>query len=808
MGSKRSVAHHFNSRFAILFVLGLMALPYGAYSEGDVILLDNQSLNAVANLPQAQAGDYAIWAWSKDAVSIDILIGDKIFHIPPKDKAQEGAYSWKNAGTISIEKPQNLFLRVYSNLNGRVLAQKTVGWLAVSKTADWNPERYFDCAKIFPKSDGAVNDRRLKPVRRIEDFYPFPDYGQNREKWLERKQSLNDHIFVSMGAFPQPQKTPLNANIFGRIERDDYTVEKVYFESFPGFYATGNLYRPKGKPGPFPAVLCPHGHWEQGRLVNTDNNSIPGRCINFAKQGYVCFAIDMVGYVDSKQIEHRWGGPAEWLWGLSAHGLQFWNSVRAVDFLESLPDVDRERIACTGASGGGTQTYTLMAVDRRIKAAAPVNMLSAHYQGGCICENAPNLRVAANNVEYGAMMAPRPLMMVSCTGDWTNETLRVEYPAIRSIYALFGAEDKVRTIQIDADHNYNRLSREAVYAAFGDWVLGEKDASKFKEQDFTVEKDDDLRVFSGDLPSNAKNLQQLVDYFKEQSENQLQEVFPDNEFKLQAMRRRFHTSLQHVLSISFPSRSDLSIERVGYVKQSAFDVEKIILGRKGAGDQIPGELFIPKQPSESAQGTVLVHEKGKSAFIDPQTGAPGTLLQSLLDSGQEVFLPDVFMTGEYDSPFQKAVRDENVSMFLTYNQTETALWAQDILTSLAYLDSRFEVEKIHLAGVGDAGLWCLLAAPFAPQLQSVAVDAAKFISGEDEPFLQRLFVPGLRRAGDVRAAQALLAPIPLLIYNTGDVFSMEWAKQSYRAALSPDSLLVMKESAAPEKIASWLNEAK
>ncbi|MEW6239127.1 MAG: hypothetical protein AB1656_27410, partial [Candidatus Omnitrophota bacterium] len=165
--------NRFNRRFALLFVLGLMLLPFAAYGEDNVILLDSQSLNAVEGLPVVQVGEYAVWAWSKDLVPVDILIGDKVFHIPPKEKAQPGAYSWKNAGTFTVDKPQDLYLRVYSNLNGRVLAPKTVGWLALSKTADWNPERYFDCAKIFPKSDGAVNDRRLKPVRRIEDFYPF-----------------------------------------------------------------------------------------------------------------------------------------------------------------------------------------------------------------------------------------------------------------------------------------------------------------------------------------------------------------------------------------------------------------------------------------------------------------------------------------------------------------------------------------------------------------------------------------------------------------------------------------------------------
>ena len=118
-------------------------------------------------------------------------------------------------------------------------------------------------------------------------------------------------------------------------------VSKVYFESLPGFLVTGNLYRPSGD-GPFPAVLSPHGHWTYGRLENTPIDSGPGRAINLARQGFVVFTYDMVGYNDSRQLPHTFGGPREKLWGLSLGGLQLWNSIRSLDFLETLPYVRRD----------------------------------------------------------------------------------------------------------------------------------------------------------------------------------------------------------------------------------------------------------------------------------------------------------------------------------------------------------------------------------------------------------------------------------------------------------------------------------
>jgi len=193
-------------------------------------------------------------------------------------------------------------------------------------------------------------------------------------------------------------------------------------------------------------------------------------------------------------------------------GWQLWNSIRAVDFVTSLPDVDANRIGATGASGGGTQTFLLMAVDPRIQAAAPVNMISATMQGG-VCENVPNLRVGGNNdtsnMVIGALMAPRPLLLVSATGDWTRNTPNEEYPAIRSIYSLLGAAESVQQQQVDEQHNYNKQSREAVYRFFGEKLLGSQ--GPVQEKRFQVEQLGDLLALHGrQRPENAVTFDELI----------------------------------------------------------------------------------------------------------------------------------------------------------------------------------------------------------------------------------------------------------------------------------------------------------
>jgi len=176
-----------------------------------------------------------------------------------------------------------------------------------------------------------------------------------------------------------------------------------------------------------------------GRLHIDDYlGSVPSRCAALAQMGATVFSWDMVGYNDSCQVPHREFVGDE-LWGLSLMSLQTWNSVRALDFLLERPEVDPRQIGITGTSGGGTQTFAMTAVDgERLAAAAPICMISYSMQGGCLCENAPLLRIDATSVDLARLFAPKPMFMGSCTGDWTKNTPSLELPAMRAVYDLFG----------------------------------------------------------------------------------------------------------------------------------------------------------------------------------------------------------------------------------------------------------------------------------------------------------------------------------------------------------------------------------
>src|SRR5450755_372641 len=357
-------------------------------------------------------------------------------------------------------------------------------------------------------------DARNVDLRHTDFHFTMPKYGSPPE-WEARKAQLWRQILVSAGLYPLHEKMPLKPLIFERIEREGYSIEKVALETMPGYYLGGNLYRPLHPTGKVPAILTPHGHWTYGRLENSEGYSGQALGINLALQGYVAFGYDMVGYNDTLQTEHRFTSPTYQLWSFTPLGLQLWNSIRALDFVESLPEVDGQRLAVTAASGGGTQTFLLAAVDDRVHAAAPVNMVSFIMQGGCECENAPGLRVGTSNVEIAAMMAPRPMLLVSATGDWTRNVPREEYPAVRSIYELYQTPKNVEVVQFQAEHNYNQRSQEAVYSFFRKQLLGVDGEEKVAEREVEVEPLLDMLVWQGrSLPPNAVTQAQLFEQWK------------------------------------------------------------------------------------------------------------------------------------------------------------------------------------------------------------------------------------------------------------------------------------------------------
>lgn len=634
--------------------------------------------------------------------------------------------------------------------------------------------------------------------RTNQTYYPFPDID-SRSEWITKRIEWQNQIRFSMGCYPEPPKTDLAVERNGILEADGVIAETIRFQSLPGVYVTGNLHRPS-KQGTYPAVLSVHGHWGPGRFENSDNNRILGRAHHLARMGYVVLTLDMIGYADFVQFPHHWGEPIHWMWGLNAHGLQYWNTVRALDVLVAMDSVDPKRIGMTGASGGGTQTFSLMATDERIRAAAPVNMISSHFQGGCICENAPGLRVHGFNTPFGAMMAPKPLLLVSASGDWTNETLIEEYPAIRSIYDLFDAENHVHGVQVDAPHNYNRESREHVYSFFADSLGG-----SLIENEIILP--DDLSTYrvhpngAEDLPDDARNLDDLFADWKDMSEEQLQLMRPASTVQLEMAQSRGKQALTLSLQAQIPEKDDLIIERVVREETEYGFRDGLVLGRKGIGERIPVWVLLPDQSGDIRGTVLLLHDEGIEAWLEGDQ--PNSLVSTLLEQGTIVVLADLFQQGSQIVPDYDD-RVSQIAHFYCYNKSITALQVQDILTVTSYVDSRYDTGEISIAGKGDTGLTSLLACAISDTIDQAVLDTQAVDISSDEAVLDTWFVPGIRRAGDFRVAQALLAPRPLILTNTAMEFDTEWAFEAYATLGSSDHLEIVEQAIDDESLAQWL----
>jgi len=334
---------------------------------------------------------------------------------------------------------------------------------------------------------------------------------KNLAQWKVRAAAVRQQILTGAKLSPLPQRTPLNAIIKNKRKYNGYTVEAATFEARPGYFVYGNLYRPLGHQGKRPGVLCPHGHARKskkdggGRLRPDQQN----RCATLARMGAVVFSYDMIGFGDSEYLGWRHSHP-------QALTLQTWSSIRAIDFLESLPEVDTKRIGVTGCSGGGTQTFLLTAVDNRVAVSVPVVMVSAHFFGGCHCESGMPIhktpKLETNNVEFAALAAPRPLKLISVGGDWTKNTPKVEYPFIRSIYKYYGAAIKAENTHFPEEkHGYELIKRQAMYP-FMVKHLGlnpkgvfDSKTGKFDESGNTIESNATQRIFNSlaDMPKHA-----------------------------------------------------------------------------------------------------------------------------------------------------------------------------------------------------------------------------------------------------------------------------------------------------------------
>lgn len=342
---------------------------------------------------------------------------------------------------------------------------------------------------------------------------------QDVASWEQRKAALRACMLAKLQLSvlpPAPASKPIVSSV---RKMDGYTVQNIALETLPGVYVSGSLYRPLKSKGKIPVVLNPDGHFSRGRY----REDCQYRCATLARMGAMAFSYDLFGWDGESRLQVT---PDDHRRSL-VQSIQVLNTLRILDYLLSLKDVDPQRVAISGASGGGSQTMLMTAIDDRIKLSVPVAMLSSFHSGGCPCESGMGVHLCeggTNNAELAAMAAPRPQLVVSDGKDWTRFVPQNEFPFLQRIYGFYGKKDAVKNVHLPEEgHDYGFYKRKALYEFVAQQFhlplqpILDKD-EKISEARVTIEKDAALYVFGekGErLPAHAlKSFEEIKKAFE------------------------------------------------------------------------------------------------------------------------------------------------------------------------------------------------------------------------------------------------------------------------------------------------------
>jgi dienelactone hydrolase len=642
-----------------------------------------------------------------------------------------------------------------------------------------------------------AEDIRLQPPKDLNGYFPF-DPPSSLSEWDVRKEQVRRQILVSQGLWPMPTKTPLNAVVHGKIEGDGYTVEKVYFESAPGFFVTGSLWKPTVIKGKVPGVMFAHGHWQDARLALAEDDVVrreiasggerferggksifQSLCIQLARMGCIVWLWDMLSDSDSvqfsREIVHKFAKQRPEAnttenWGLysplaeshlqSIMGLQTWNAIRGLDFLLSLPEIDPERTAITGASGGGTQTMLLAAIDDRIKLSFPCVMVSTSMQGGCTCENASLLRINTGNVEFAGLFAPKPQGM-NTANDWTKEMATKGFPDLQKLYETHGKKDNVMLLRGEHfPHNYNAVTRSAFYTFVNKhFKLGLP--SPVIERDFEPLTRDQLTVWDDKHPApkaaDPEFERKILKWFSEDSDKQLRAAEP-------------HILRQGIETI------------IGRVYEKAGDVEWKLEDKQDRGDhlEMTGSL-INNTYNEELKVTWLYPKQwngGAVIWLDDagQSGLQNDDVKKLLASGTTVLGVDLLLQGGEAVKQTAVVKNPREFAGYThgYNHALFAQRTHDILSVVRFLrhakvGAHENPNTVCLAAFGpQTGPIALAARALAGEaIDRAAVDTHGFRFGKVLDYRDPMFLPGGSKYLDLPGMILIQDPLPLWIKGEG-----------------------------------------
>ncbi len=625
------------------------------------------------------------------------------------------------------------------------------------------------------------------------------------EDWQKARADLRDLLLKAWGGFPA-EKCPLEARNLGEIQRDGYRVEKIVFQTMPGVWMTANAYVPDGKPDQvFPAVLCVHGHWAGAK----QDPVVQSRCIGLAKLGFFVLCVDAFG-AGERAIGEALGeyhgemtGASLLLLGRPLSGIQVYENMRAVDYLQSRPEVDPNRLGVTGASGGGNQSMYAGAYDERFRCVVPtcsVGNYQAYLSAACcMCEVVPGILQRHEEGHVLGLAANRGLMVTSATEDafqFSVDQARISISRAREIAGLMSPDgpSAVKHTIIESPHHYNQPMREAMYGWMTKHLKGDGDGSPIPEPEIKPEEPETLRCFPGD--SRPDDYVTIPRFFAEEARTLLKnrESESDQSYLTalaaaktaedrNAMREMSVDRLARTLNIK-ATTSPLNVKQSkgadGRFIDLTFETEP------GLEISARCDAAVIEKPDGQKLAVLLnVDEGAEKAFGSQQA-------EDLRKQGYVIMAPELRATGKF------AVAGDRIGNAPDHNSAEWSLWigrpllGQWTLDVVRTFDALEELtgelpKEILLRGAGSSGTIALTSAAIDDRISHVHIQNSLATFVDDQKFngpRLGMLVPGLLRdVGDIGHIAAMIAPRKLMIENPVSAAGHPLSKEASLSAL-------------------------
>ncbi len=611
----------------------------------------------------------------------------------------------------------------------------------------------------------------------------------------KRRAYTRQKMIEALGGLPE--RTPLNARTVAVLDRGDYKIEKVIFESQPRFYVTANLYLPKSGTAPYPGILFPLGH-EEGAKAHSAWQQV---LVSLAKKGFAALAWDTLGQGERVQLydpdfgesklvrsttEHTVMGIQCLLIGDSLARYTIWDGMRALDYLVSRPEVDATRIGCTGNSGGGTHTAYLSALDDRIKVAAPSCFLTSWRRlletiGPQDAEQClpPWLENRLDHPDFVHAFAPKPYLILSAVRDFFSITgARETYAEAKRLYGVLGAPEQLSMVEADDGHGYTKPRRLAAYRWFSRWLKGTEDTES--EPEVTIASESDLWCTQTGQVATELGGETVVTLNQKRVERLLPKRAEwSSQAQLESYRKEIEKEARRLSGIAATGKSTgnqtVPVSSFGVIERPGYRIEKLIYESE-PGIKVPALLFVPSGPEGRKPAVVFVHGRGKAA----DAGAGGDVEQ-LVRTGQVVLSVDVRGMGETR---QSADSDDFFRYFGIFESAMTALLtgnplvgmrALDIQRGVDLLSSRTDVDPQRISAVGKekGTVPTLFAALLDTRIKKLALEGmlVSYQSAVHHKIHRGLFedvIVGVLKSFDLPDLVAAMSPRPVWIVNGTD----------------------------------------